>query len=860
MFRHSRLFVQAALIVASFCGAVARVSALPADQALHGLLHRSWELAEGLPANDVRALAQDENGVLWVGTTAGLARFDGRLFEVVSPEPVEHLLFDTQGILWIGTREDGVIHLREGHFRRYGRADGLPSLNIAAMTLGRDGHLLVATAASGVVVFRGGFFEALPGAAEGWPAAALVALLDSGDGLYLATTSGLYLRQPSGEIRALASPPSPIRSVVAGPAGNLWVATEGGLLHFSAAGWRDPFAGRGPRDLLALQPDPAGALWLGTRRGLWRSFPERGELDAFLPPHPVADVATRPLLLDRSGQLFLGAGEQGLHQLRASTFRTWGLPEGLTSEISTSVTEDTAGRLWVSARNAGIDLLTPTGPETDGPRNYTVRGNAVPMPDRDIWSVAADAAGNLWAGSSGAGLLRRRPDGRVEVIGPAQGLSHPSVFTVLAGRSGDVWAGTDQGLNRVRDGHIRRFGKEDGLPSGEIRDLYEDNSGVLWVGTTAGLARQVGAERFETFGPERGLLPREILDIWQDELGVMWVAAAGGLIQIENERARVLTTLDGLCSDELAFLIGDRRGYLWLGTGQGLVRIALEELRARLDGRPGELHQWIFGRRRGLRGGVSNHGTSAFASASGRLYFATRGGLVEVDPAQLEPLPPPPVRMLAFQQEDLGSWLDFAALGGSRLVFRFSATTLDAPDDFALRYRLTGFDTEWREAGRAPAAVYERVPPGNYRFEVAVSDQAGFFGAPALVHPLEVHHRQDRLLAWLFLLVATTLGLWALFHRLRIRYLQRRERSLQLQVDQALADLKVLHGMLPICSHCKKIRDDEGYWKDMESYFSSHSQLEFTRGYCPSCEKELAERESTGQVIRVVRAVPGGRA
>ena len=216
--------------------------------------------------------------------------------------------------------------------------------------------------------------------------------------------------------------------------------------------------------------------------------------------------------------------------------------------------------------------------------------------------------------------------------------------------------------------------------------------------------------------------------------------------------------------------------------------------------------------------------------------------------------------MVAFEQEDLGSWLDFAALGGSRLVFRFSATTLDAPDDFALRYRLTGFDTEWREAGRAPAAVYERVPPGNYRFEVAVSDQAGFFGAPALVHPLEVHHRQDRLLAWLFLLVATTLGLWALFHRLRIRYLQRRERSLQLQVDQALADLKVLHGMLPICSHCKKIRDDEGYWKDMESYFSSHSQLEFTRGYCPSCEKELAERESTGQVIRVVRAVPGGRA
>lgn len=847
------------MIVVSFCGAGARLSALPPGQALHGLLHRSWELEEGLPANDVRALAQDPDGVLWVGTTAGLARFDGRLFELLSPEPVEHLLFDTQGIFWIGTREDGVIHLRDGHFRRYGRADGLPSLNIAAMTLDRDGHLLVATAAGGVVIFRGGYFEPLPATAEGWPQAALVALLDRDDGLYFATESGLFRREASGAVRSLELPPSPIRTFVAGPPGTLWVATGGGLLHYSAAGWRDPFGGQGPREILALLPDEEGVLWLGSRRGLWRSIPERGELAPFLPPHPVAEVAIPRLLRDRAGQLFVGTIDRGLHELRASSFRTWGLPEGLTSEILTSVTEDAAGRLWVSARNAGIDLLTPTGPETDGLRAYTVRGNAVPLPDRDIWSVAADAEGNLWAGSSGEGLLRRRPDGRVEVLGPAQGLSHRSVFTVFVSRDGSVWAGTDQGLNRVRAGQIRSFGKEDGLPSGEIRDLYEDRSGALWVGTTAGLARQVAAERFETFGPERGLPPHEILDIWQDEFGAMWVAAAGGLIQIENERARVLTTLDGLCSDELGFLIGDRRGYLWLGTGQGLVRIALNELRARLDGRSGELHQWIFGRRRGLRGGVSNHGTSAFASASGRLYFATRGGLVEVDPARLEPLPAPPVRLVAFQQEDLGSWLDFGALGGSRLVFRFSASTFAAPDDFALRYRLTGFDTEWRDAGRTPAAIYERVPPGSYRFEVAASNQEGVFGAPALVQELVVHPRQDRLLAWLILLVVTTLSLWMLFHRLRIRYLQRRESSLQLQVDQALADLKVLHGMLPICSHCKKIRDDEGYWKDMESYFSSHSQLEFTHGFCPSCEKELAERESTGQVIRVVRAVPGGR-
>lgn len=60
-------------------------------------------------------------------------------------------------------------------------------------------------------------------------------------------------------------------------------------------------------------------------------------------------------------------------------------------------------------------------------------------------------------------------------------------------------------------------------------------------------------------------------------------------------------------------------------------------------------------------------------------------------------------------------------------------------------------------------------------------------------------------------------------------------RQTSYELAQALADVKRLSGMLPICGHCKNIRDDEGYWKSVEDYISNHSAVGFSHGICPSC-------------------------
>ena len=72
----------------------------------------------------------------------------------------------------------------------------------------------------------------------------------------------------------------------------------------------------------------------------------------------------------------------------------------------------------------------------------------------------------------------------------------------------------------------------------------------------------------------------------------------------------------------------------------------------------------------------------------------------------------------------------------------------------------------------------------------------------------------------------------------RKRVEQEREKMI-IELQQALAEIKKLSGLLPICASCKKIRDDQGYWQQIEAYIRDHSEAEFSHSLCPECAKKL---------------------
>lgn len=81
---------------------------------------------------------------------------------------------------------------------------------------------------------------------------------------------------------------------------------------------------------------------------------------------------------------------------------------------------------------------------------------------------------------------------------------------------------------------------------------------------------------------------------------------------------------------------------------------------------------------------------------------------------------------------------------------------------------------------------------------------------------------------------------------IRRRWVERQREQLIGDLELALAKIKTLRGLLPICSSCKSIRDDKGCWNQLETYIGDHSEAEFSHGVCPQCLEKLYPGRSPG--------------
>ena len=178
-------------------GGCARAAAL--DLTLQQLNHRAFSVKEGAPA-PVYALAQTEDGMLWVAGAAGLTRFDGAGF-VHYPGPadpplpsidISALLTSADGGLWIGFRLGGISLLREGRLTSYGEREGLPAGTVKALALDHEGALWVATT-SGLARLRG---VALERVASDLITSAAGVFVDRGGTVWVATGVGVLARAP----------------------------------------------------------------------------------------------------------------------------------------------------------------------------------------------------------------------------------------------------------------------------------------------------------------------------------------------------------------------------------------------------------------------------------------------------------------------------------------------------------------------------------------------------------------------------------------------------------------------------------------------------------------------------------------
>jgi Y_Y_Y domain len=275
------------------------------------------------------------------------------------------------------------------------------------------------------------------------------------------------------------------------------------------------------------------------------------------------------------------------------------------------------------------------------------------------------------------------------------------------------------------------------------------------------------------------------------------------------------------------------------------VRVSRRELDELAAGRRTSVTSRTYGRADGLSSTNCSTASSplTWRTRDGKLWFATVHGLLMVDPERsVRNTLPPPVTIdhvvADGERREAGGDLHFAA-GTRGIEFHYTGLSMVEPARVQFKYRLQGLDQDWIEAGTRRVAYYTNVPPGSYTFVVTASNNDGVWSEqPAAVGvQLAPYFHQTRTFSALCLLLVGAGA--AAVHGLRVRRLKARERELKRRVDEAVAQVQTLSGLLPICAWCKRVRDDGGYWNQIESYISSHSAVDFTHGICPECSEKL---------------------
>ena len=253
--------------------------------------------------------------------------------------------------------------------------------------------------------------------------------------------------------------------------------------------------------------------------------------------------------------------------------------------------------------------------------------------------------------------------------------------------------------------------------------------------------------------------------------------------------------------------------------------------------------------------GWSSPAAPRSSSATGEVFLGGSHGLSSFYPDEIRqnPVPPP----IVFTELTVLNRTVRPALPGSPLessitetdtltlpytanvmTLTFAALNFVVPTKNRYRYRLEGFDREWSPISAERTATYTNLAPGRYVFRVRAANNDGVWNEKGA--QLRIVITPPFWQTWWFRalgLLAIATGLSAAY-RARVSQLRQRERELKARVEEELARVKVLRGLLPICACCKKVRDDHGYWGQIESYIAEHSEADFSHGLCPDCVKQ----------------------
>jgi signal transduction histidine kinase/ligand-binding sensor domain-containing protein len=778
--RESNISRSLSLSLLLFFFAVNSALALDPKQHISQFGHTAWRMQDGGFRGTPHAITQTTDGYLWIGTDAGLVRFDGVRFVPWSapagkalPSSIIASLLGAGDDLWIGTQH-GLSRWSNGDLVNYAN----------------DGRINAIVQDAGGAVWIANRSAANPrplcqvintelrcyGKEDGIPFARGLALIgDTHRNLWIGSDEGLCRWQPGSATAYLENELKKIvgldgvNALASAQDGSLWAGIGPGrglgLVQFTQGAWKSyvvPGLNGATLAVNALLVDRQNAVWIGTLgQGLYRVYD--GKADHFASVDGLSGDSVEGFYEDREGNVWV-ATPKGIDRFHNLPVVSLSMREGLTADHADSVLATRDGSVWIGNQDA-LDLLRDNSLSA-----ITAREG---LPGHYITSLLEDHTGTLWVGVDDKLTVYGR--GRFRSIGSPGG----AVVAITEDTDRNVWAsykGRRIGLLRIRD---LKIDQDIALPAdGYALGMGADPKSGIWLALhNGGLARYRDG-RFESVSSDLGVFAGLVESLLVDPDGTVWGATNQGVLAWRQGEIKTLSSRNGLPCDATQSLVRDNLNALWLSMDCGLVAIDESELQKWWKQPSTTLKVRTFDALDGMQQGGCDFQPCATRSLDGRLWFAGTFVLQMIDPDHLEKnVIPPPVHV----EEVVADRTSYSPRDNLRLPpltrdleINYTALSFVVPQKVRFRYKLEGHDLNWQDPGTRRQAFYNDLGPGKYQFRVIASNNDGIWNDEGATLNFRIAPAWYQTISFRAACVgALVLLMWALY-RLRLHQLERR--------------------------------------------------------------------------------------
>ena len=716
---------------------------------------------DGLPHQQVEALAQDAKGNIWIGTRNGLACYDG--YEMrsyfhdkgdstsLNHNFVRHLFVDYKGRIWICT-QNGLCRYRPetDDFKSYAQPRGV----VSAVVQTSKGTILCGGDELCVYDEQHDSFKACQSPESGFIISMVV---DRHDNIFMATNQSIFYCDESVSKVTTLDPScyasflthsDDILPLFFDSRQRLWIGRNGQgaeCVTLSANGHVDKVEIYPPDQLSngtvrVINEDAQHRIWLGTEKGKTVIGPDgsieilrqRLENPALLNDND----AVYSIICDRNNNIWMGSYFGGIDVLLTGSRPFEWIEPGyranqIKSKVPRMMVETQPNVFWVATEDGGLNIY-------NAEEKVCLPFDKLPAIGTNVHSLYYDKANReMWIGTFRSGLFRYRLDtGASRRYHFSNGLTSNSVFCFARQKNGRLWVATTQGLYYYDDStDMFKLTGNTILDRQFVYTLCVDRNDNLWAGTNLyGLFRiDSKMQKIENWraGAKDGLADDYVTCLCQDSKGVLWIGTNNNGLQYFDLKTNKIETVtdDALLSKTtVCSIIEDNAHRLWISTSQGLFRYS-----------PDNHSLQRFTTENGLPTNQFNFSSSLLAS-NGKMFFGTVEGLVSFDPMFSDDRSSPFVVHLkrliinnkavtvSAEGSPLKKPLDetetivLSYLQSRSFSIEYGVILPAQNNNIEYQVRLGGVDKNWRDVGDERKFSGYNLPVGTYQLQIRANN------------------------------------------------------------------------------------------------------------------------------------------